>query len=268
MIEEPETNDEPRRIKSILNGCDIIEVVRDLDGASLQEIDEHIGLSRGTIHTYLSTLVDCKFLVRDGDTYQLGYRFITMGEYVRNTTDLYTAGQEKVDRLAEETGEYVHLVIEDDGREVAIYERQGQRTVGTNYHLKMRETPQSLHNSASGKAVLAHLPEERVEAIIDEQGLKRQTKNTIVDRDRLWAELETIRERGYATNDEEEIRGLRAVGAPVIDSSEEVVGAVSLTAPTSRLQGEQFESEVPELVTETANLIEVDLATMAFDRTP
>lgn len=257
---------EPRRIKSIQRGCEIIEVIQELNGASLREIADRVELSRGTIHTYLNTLVDCRLLIRNDDVYQLGYRFITMGEYVRNTTDIYTAGQQEVDKLAEESGEYVHLVIEDNGREVAIYERRGQQAVGTDYHHKMRETPQYLHDSASGKAILAHLPEERIENIIDRQGLERQTKNTIVDRDRLWDELEEIQKRGYAINDEEEIRGLRAVGAPIVDSNESVIGAVSLTAPTSRLKGERFESEIPELVMETANLIEVNLETMTFDR--
>ncbi|NUB91331.1 IclR family transcriptional regulator [Haloterrigena sp. SYSU A558-1] len=261
------SNAEPRRIKSLQRGCEIIEVVQELDGASLQEIESHVDLSRGTIHTYLSTLVDCRLLVRNDNVYQLGYRFITMGEYVRNTTDIYTAGQQEVDKLAESSGEYVHLVIEDEGREVAIYERRGQQAVGTDYHHKMRETPQYLHDSASGKAMLAHLPEGRIENIIDRQGLERQTKNTIVDRDQLWDELEEVKKCGYAINDEEEIRGLRAVGAPIIDSDESVVGAVSLTAPTSRLKGDRFESEIPELVMETANLIEVNLETMTFDRT-
>lgn len=256
-----------RQIQSVLTACELVEAVQRSNGATLQELTDGVDLSAGTVHTYLSTLVECGFLTKEDGAYQLGFRFVTMGEHVRNETDLYAAGQEEVDKLADRSGEYVHLVTENNGREVAIYERRGQHAVGKDYHLKLRESPQHLHDSASGKAILSRLSEERVSEIVSREGLVRQTENTITDRDRLVAELETVRERGYAVNDEEEIRGLRAVGAPVVDNDGSVVGAVSVTAPTSRLKGERFEREIPEMVMEAANLIEVNLEMMPFDRT-
>jgi DNA-binding IclR family transcriptional regulator len=105
-----------------------------------------------------------------------------------------------------------------------------------------------------------------VRDIVDEQGLVRQTENTLTDTDELFAELETIRERGYAVNDEEEIRGMRSVGVPIRGIDGDVCGAVSVTGPAARLTGERFESELPDLVMQTANLIEVNLETAAFDR--
>lgn len=259
--------DSSRQIKSVLQACEIIDAIRETSSATLQELSDEIDLSPGTLHTYLSTLDDCGYLTKEDGTYELGFRFITMGEHVRNNTDLYMAGQEEVDKLADKTGEYVHLVVENDGREVAIYERRGQHAVGKDYHSKLRESPQHLHDSAAGKAILSRLPDERVDEIIDAEGLERQTQNTITDRRRLREVLETVRERGYAINDEEEIRGLRAVGVPIVDTGGSVVGAVSVTGPTSRLKDEQFEREIPELVTEAANLIEVNLELKTFDRT-
>lgn len=267
MNDHTDERDTKRRIKSVLKACELVEAVQEANSATLQELTDEVDLSPGTIHTYLSTLTDCGFLTKEDETYRLGFRFITMGEHVRNETDLYAAGQEEVDKLADKSGEYVHLVTENNGREVAIYENRGQHAVGKDYHLKLRESPQHLHDSASGKAILSRLPGERVDRIIAREGLERQTQNTITDQEQLRDELKTVRERGYAINDEEEIRGLRAVGAPIVDNDGSVVGAVSVTAPTSRLKGERFEHEIPELVMEAANLIEVNLEMMPFDRT-
>nr|WP_239640665.1 IclR family transcriptional regulator C-terminal domain-containing protein [Haloferax denitrificans] len=94
---------------------------------------------------------------------------------------------------------------------------------------------------------------------MEQRGLPAQTKNTVTDRDALFEELEQIRERGYAYNDEEEIRGFRAIAAPIEDPSGEVLGSVSVSGPTSLLQGEQFQEHVPKLVTQSANVIEVNI---------
>lgn len=260
-----DTGSAGRRIQSVENASEILTRVQQSNGATLGQLHEECALSRGTLHTYLSTLTDCGFLTKADGTYRLGFRFLTMGDHVRNGTPLYTAGQAEVDALADTSGEYVHLVVEHGGRQIAIYERRGKQAVGTGYHLQVRAAPQHLHDNASGKAILSRLPPERVDDIVSRDGLERQTERTITDPAELQAELETVRERGYAINDEEEIRGLRAVGAPILDSDGAVAGAVSVTGPTSRLQGERFDHEIPELVLEAANLIEVNLETAAFD---
>lgn len=266
MGDDTETDSAGRRIQSVENASEIIDCVQKSSGATLDELHQEVALSRGTLHTYLATLIDCGFLTANDGTYRLGFRFLTLGEHVRNQTPLYAAGQAEVDRLADESGEYAHLVVEHGGRQIAVYERRGSHAVGTDYHHRVREAPQYLHDSASGKAILSCLPAERVDEIIARDGLTRQTQQTITDREELQAELEEIRKQGYAVNDEEEIRGLRAVGAPIVDSDGAVAGAVSVTGPTSRLQGERFEDEIPALVLEAANLIEVNLETTAFDR--
>ncbi|EMA04696.1 IclR family transcriptional regulator [Haloferax denitrificans] len=265
-MSEGDAGDEPRRIKSVQTASRIVSVVQRLSNPTLGEVCAELDASKGTVHTYLATLEDEGFLTRTGRTYRLGLRFVTLGESVRNETPLYRAGKEEVDALAATTHEYAHLTVEHRGREVTIYESRGDDAVATDYHLRMRETPQHLHYSASGKALLSQFDDDRVRSILDSEGLVGQTANTITDRDELFAVLERVRERGYAVNDEEEIRGMRSVGAPVRGVDGAVCGAVSVTAPTSRLSGERFETEVPELVTETANLIELNLETAVFER--
>lgn len=258
-------DDGPRQIKSVRTAADIIDVIKQQQGGTLADISAELDLTKGTVHTYLQTLVDCEFVTRADGQYRLSLQFIAIGEHVRNETDLYMVGHSEVDELAERTGEYAHLIGEERDREVVLYESRGEFAVAMDYHLRMRETPQHLHDTAAGKAVLAHVSAERRDEILANQEFERQTANTITDATELRETLTDIRERGYALNDEEEIRGMRAVGAPVLGPDETVVGAVSVTAPTSRLKGDRFRSEMPEQVMETANLIEVNLETARFD---
>jgi DNA-binding IclR family transcriptional regulator len=123
----------------------------------------------------------------------------------------------------------------------------------------MEKKPLYLHHLSAGKAILARLPEERVEAIIDKHGLVERTENTITTRAELYDELETVRERGYAYNDGEEVDGLRAVGAAVSGPDGEVLGAISLSGPKSRMRGERFDQGIPQAVKETADVIEFNI---------
>ncbi len=251
----------PRRVKTVQTTFDILDALKDLDSAPIRELKEHVDLSKGSLHTHLATLCDTGFVKKEGDEYQLGLKFVVIGEYVRNRVPIYTAAKDEIDRLAEECGEYAHLIVEEDGYEFSLYESRGEEAIATDYHSLLREKPQNLHNSSAGKAILANLPEERVHEIIDQNGLPASTENTITTRENLFEELERVSEAGYAQNDEEEMRGIRAVGAPILGPNGDLVGSVSVTAPVSRLSGDRFDEEIPEMVMRAANVIEIKLAT-------
>ncbi|MFC6734436.1 MULTISPECIES: IclR family transcriptional regulator [unclassified Haladaptatus] len=257
-----DTTNEPRKIQSVDRAVELLESIQDHDGATLTEIAEATGLSPGTVHTYLSTLEDHCLVRKDIHEYYLGYRFVLAGEYVKNHNTLYRHGRKVVDNLANKTGESVHLIIEDDGLEVILYESFGKDAVGIEFYIKNREnSDRYLHYSASGKAILAHLPRSEVNNIIDKHGLMAKTPNTITNPDKLAAELETIQERGFAVNQQEAVIGIRAVGAPILDSQRDPIGAISISAPSSRLKRNTFVEEYPEAVMEAANIIEVNVQT-------
>lgn len=257
-----------RKIQSVERSGEILAAIRTLRGATVTGIAEHTGLTPGTVHTHLATLRDRRFVRKDGRTYDLGYQFVVLGEYVRNRDPLHRHGREVADDLADETGEVVHLVVEDDGMEVIVYEAFGRNAVGTDFYIRNREfMTRHLHYSAAGKAIMAHLPRDRVVGIVDRHGLDQRTDETIDDVDDLLEDLERTRERGFARNDEEGVRNVRAVGAPVLDGTDEPIGAISLSAPTSRLRGEAFEETMPERVVEAANVIEVEIQTGDIERT-
>jgi DNA-binding IclR family transcriptional regulator len=107
-------------------------------------------------HTYLSTLEDLGCVRSDGDEDYVGVFMIPMGEYVRSGSVMYEAGRKEVDKLASETGEVSHFIIQPRGCEIRLYDRFGCRRRGTLGQCQRISTPY-LHCTASGKAILAHL---------------------------------------------------------------------------------------------------------------
>lgn len=257
---------EPRRIKSVDMAGKILEALRDEQGAAISELTDRLDRSPGTLHTYLATLQAHGLVVKEEDEYRLGPHLVTLGEFVKHHHPLYQAGKTVVDQLADQTDDSVHLLAEHDGQGFVLHERFGEDAVGSNYHAQLREKPyRQLHCRANGKAILAFLPQERVQEIITHHGLAKKGPNAITDETELFEELAEIRDRGYAFNDEEELRGVRAVGAPILDAENHPIGAISLSASQSRLRGERFRETVPELVLNSANEIEVNIETENFE---
>jgi DNA-binding IclR family transcriptional regulator len=258
------TETDGRRIKSVDRAFELVEVLRDAtEPLTLTELAEATDRAPSTLHAYLTTLADHGVVCELGGGYRLGLKFIALGEHVRHRLDVYQAGRDEVTTLARETGDSAHLIVKYDAQLLAIWEWFGDDAVGVAYHERKRERFLShLHCTASGKALLAHLPEAEIEEVVERHGLAEMTPATITDHGRLYETLAAVRERGYAVSDEEQMQGLRAVGAPIRDRSGDPVGAVSVAAPTRRLQDEAFHETVPEQVMRTANVIEVNYRTL------
>ncbi len=178
---------------------------------------------------------DCPFSRRTSTTQRQGFLSLTRAGRVRIETELYTAGQEEVDKLADRSGEYVHLVVENDGREVAIYERRGEHAVGMDYHLQLREAPQHLHDSASGKAIHSAPPRDVKRR---PERLSQQTQHTITDRETSVNATEESSQSGSRirkTNDED-ASGVHTQENPCEKCGEEL-SPDDVYCPTSRQKG-------------------------------
>lgn len=244
-----------KQVNSVHRVFDLIEGLKELDGAGVTELAEHVDLPPSTVHNYLVTLQDRAFVVKSGDTYRLASRFAHVGDYTKYQHEVYRIGKGYVRQLAETTEMTVNLVIEENGRGVYVCSETGAGGLQNYSSLRFREY---LHSTACGKAILSQLPESRVREILDEHGMPAITEHTITDREGLFEELETVAETGVAFNDEENTDGLRAVGAP-IRLAEGSYGSISVSASISRLDEERFRNELADHVSEVAKSIEVDL---------
>lgn len=234
----------------------LVKTLRDLEGARVTEIADEIDLPKSSIHNYLSTLREEGYVVKDGPEYHVSLRFLEVGSLARKRHQIYETARPEVTDLAQETGELANLFVEENGLGVYLYRERGDNAVQVDSYTGQRV---HLHNTGLGKALLAHLPPDRTEQILDEHGLPRTTENTITDRETLFEELADIRDRGVAFDDEERLAGLRCVAAPILDRNGTVKGAISVAGPSSRFQGQRFRSDLPERVLDATNIIELNI---------
>lgn len=255
------TSTESRTLKTVHITVEVIDALKTIGPSGVTEIASFLDLSKGAVFNHLATLREEGYVVKDDALYRLGPRLMNLGKAVQNQSPVYAVGKQYLDQLAEETGEYVHLLVEQDGLGYFLYRAKGENAIAEGYHEKKSEDPDYLHYSSPGKAILAEFPKAKVDAIIDQHGLPKETENTITSRKALHEELERTRERGYAIYDEEEVVGIRAVGTSITDRQSKVYGAISVCGPTTRFQGTRFEDELPNQIQRVANLIEIDLQT-------
>lgn len=234
----------------------IIETIYRLKGGTLTELATELGMNKSTVHNHLKTLEDEQFVVHDGSEYRIGLRLLEFGGYAQQQHGLYGIALPEIERLAEQTGEIANLVVEEYGRGIYLAIETGTRAVDLDIYPGTRRP---LHTTAGGKAILAELPADRVDEIVDEYGLPARTPQSITTREELETELAEIREHGIAFDDEEHIVGLRSVAAPVHAPGGRVLGAVSVAGPVSRLTDERFVEEFPAVVNSALNVIELNI---------
>ncbi|WP_227357119.1 IclR family transcriptional regulator [Haladaptatus salinisoli] len=234
----------------------IIEALRELETAGISDIADYLSVPTSTAFDHLRTLERNEFVRKEGNKYILGTRFLEIGGYCRNNDHLYQIAEPEIQKMAHKTGEHANLMIEEFGRGIFYAKAEGEDAFQLDTHIGKQV---HLQTTGAGKAILAELPKERVEEIIDIHGLPAITENTITDRDVLFEELDTVREQGFATDTEERIQGVRCVGAALTESSGEVIGAVSVSGPKSGMKDKDFFENIPELVLRTANVIEVNM---------
>lgn len=243
-------------VKSTRVSFDVVEALQRLDGAGVSEVSKHLGVPKSTVHDHLRTLERLELIVNEDGRYKTGTRFLEFGGYARQQMKVFEVAKPEVKKLAQHTGEHSNLMVEEHGRGIFLYKAEGTDAVQLDTYNGYRV---HLQTTALGKAILAHMPEERTSSILEHHGLPAVTERTVTDVDELLEEFETIREQGYARDIEERVRGMHCVAAPILRDGE-VLGAVSVSGPKSRMQGERFEEEIPRQVLRTANVIEVNMA--------
>lgn len=231
---------------------EVLEALSRRYRAGVTELADELERSKGSVHDHLSTLEQLGYVVQEDGAYRLGLRFLELGTAVRRRERLYRVGRREVERLASSSGETASLVVEEGGQGVFVY-RAGDGADAT-----LRDGSRvPLYACAAGKAILANRPRAAVGMALrgDVEG---PTDRTLVDRDELESELQTVRDQGLAFDRGELEAGRRSVAAPIVDDDGRAAGAVAVSGPTDRLSGKRLEEDVPGLVLSSANTITVE----------
>jgi DNA-binding IclR family transcriptional regulator len=243
-------------IQSVQTALKILELLKDHDGLRLTDVSEEFGLPMSTTHRYLTTLERNNYLIREDSEYRIAGRFIHFAEQIYSRNPAYSMVEKKVQDLAKDTDELVQFLIEEHGRIVYMFNETGEKGIQIDTRAGQYG---HLHSTAGGKAILSTWSRDEVEQFCKSEGLPAITEHTITDCAEFYRELETVREEEYAVNDQENIIGVRAVAVPIRTPDDRAVGALSLSGPINRMQGELFEKDLPNRLRGVSNELELNI---------
>jgi DNA-binding IclR family transcriptional regulator len=219
---------------------------------TLPEIARATDLPKSTAYRILVTLGNCGFVeqTRDGERYRLGMRVASLGLTALRRLSIRRDALPLMERLVERFEETCVLGIFDQGSVLDIEVVHSDHVLTVTSEVGHRLP---IHCTASGKALLAFLPPAVVESVLA-RPLEACTECTITSPAQLLEELELVRERGYAVDEEEYEVGVRAVAAPIVDIDGNVIAEISMPGPSSRLTVERVPGIARALI-EAANAI-------------
>lgn len=234
---------------------EIIDVIAEQEGVRIGELTERLDLAESTVYRHLATLREKGYVLKEGERYNLSLKFLTVGGRLRRQVPAYSMIKTKVDDLAAETGERAQFMVRERDERVYLYTETGENPVQTGAHVGTRGP---IYASAAGKAILAHLPDAKLDRLLEEHELEQAGPNTITERDELEEELAQVRDQGYAINREESTRGVHAIGT-VVQANGEIIGSLSVSGPATRLKNERLTSELPDVVRAASNELELHI---------
>ncbi len=253
---------ERHSIQSVDRAMRLLEAIAEAGGeTTLTELSQRTKLNISTCHHLLSTLVNRGYVAKVPvrRSYALGARIL----YLSNAclqVDLPARAAPFIAQINEKTGETVHLAVLQGDAMMKIAKRESRHPVrvdtGT---LGKTDAP---HATATGKAMLAWLPEDDMRRVLA-HGMARFTPKTITEWPDLLEALRHVRRNGYAMDDEEYQPGVICVGAAIRDHNGAVVGAISASTPTMRASDAHL-TLVREQVTGAVRALSAELGAQAF----
>jgi IclR family KDG regulon transcriptional repressor len=239
-------------IQALRRGMNVLDTLLEArTPLKLEEICASTGLPKSTAFRLIVNLLQGEYLVETDDGYWLGLKLLRFGALVEENLDLKQQAHLPLLELRDQVNETVHLaVLDGELRVVYLDKLQAQHAVGLMISRVGITAP--MHCTALGRAMAAFRPEREIREWIREHGLKLYTQATITDEAAFLEELRRIRTRGYAVDQGEYEANVRCVAAPIRDRSGEVIAAVSVSAPDSRMPSQLLHSPMAARVVKAA----------------
>lgn len=252
-------------IETLERGLSVLTLFsHDSSELTLTEISRSADLNMTTSLRIASTLEAAGYLRRDPETkrYRPGLKVLQLGFSALRSMDIRQAARPILERLSRSSGETVSLSVLD-GLEIVYLDRvRNRQIVGVMLGLGSR-LPANC--TSMGKAMLAHLPGDQLKSLLNGNTLEACTASSIVEPESLRADLERVRRRGYAINNQELAVGLRAVAAPIWDEYGGVIAAINISGSTETISRSRLRQELAPLIVETAEEISQTLGHLEGD---
>jgi IclR family acetate operon transcriptional repressor len=248
-----ERNQGGEKLNTLRKALEILDfIVKNPGDVSVTEVADRFGMSVSNAYKYLVVLEEKGLVLRKRDKrYIPGYKLVEYGSLVLRRIDLRDIAHDHLVEVMKKSGETVHLILKDGFEGVYIDKVEGEHSLPMVSRVGMKI---DLYSTASGKAILAFLPSEELEEYLKLVEMKPKTPNTITDPRMLKRELEKIRRRGYAVDNEENEIGIMCVGVPIFDHREYPIAAMSISGAARKFTKEKIE-EYANLLVEIAEKI-------------
>jgi IclR family acetate operon transcriptional repressor len=230
-----------RQIQSVVRALDILEVLaKESDGLALSELSSRVGLNTSTCHHLISTLVARGYVLHLGRSrgYALGSKVHEMVDLALGESDPSELLKDDLRLLGSQIGHGVQLAVL---AETSLLTKlrfpapdRDAEALEPDELIKLR----ALHATATGKAIMAWLPEIELVRVISVNGLTRYTGKTLTTLSGLIENLRLVRRYGYSIDDEELKDGVVCIGAALRDSGGAIVGSISMTATSDKMTKE------------------------------
>ena len=206
---------------------------------TMTQISEMVGINKSTVQRLLATLESKRFVEREPSTgvYRLGIRLVQMAFFTLERNDLRRMAAPYLHDLCDRYQENVNLSVMDEVDVVYV------DVIESTQRLKLAATTGEhlpAYCTASGKAMLAFLPEADVWRILD-RGMHAHTRNTITSQDAFFRNMRETRERGFAISEQEFEEGINAIAAPILSSAGVPVASISIAGPAYRLTRDRMD---------------------------
>jgi DNA-binding IclR family transcriptional regulator len=215
----------------------VLRILEALQGSSsglgLKAICDQTGINKSTAHRFLKHLERERYLLRtEAGAYLIGPRLSQLSARGNQEATLQAVARPILWDLWKSTHETVNLGVLDQGTVLYIDVIESPHE----FRLSSRVgTRRSVHVTALGKALVAFLPEEVRQTVLDSIAFQPSTPKTIGNLVQFRQELEKIRRQAYAVDDEEAVQGARCVSAPILNSKGAPIAAVSVSGPVTRV---------------------------------
>jgi DNA-binding IclR family transcriptional regulator len=237
-------------VPGLERGLAVLELVAaSRSGLTFSQIAQAVPFPNSSVHCLLLTLVRLGYLqrIQASGRYLCTTRVINLADTAMPGIALHQTAAPLLFRVAQQSGLTSHLAILEKGEAMLVGKVESHRPPITTWAGKRI----GVHCTSLGKCLIAWLPEDQLQMVIRERGLMRYNENTICSVAKLERELQSVRELGYAVDDEEEEIGVRCVGVPAFSSEGKVIAAISVSGRVDSLDRNRF-GELAELLREIA----------------
>lgn len=201
---------------------------------SAEDMVSSLGYHKSSVQRILATLEKEGFLSKvtpRRSEYRLGPDILFLGNVAEASLDLRSVVRPTMEDLVQRVQETCYLCVADQGQCLYIEKVECSHPIRIIHQVGQRNP---LYCTGVGKALMSGMTDEEIDRLLKVQGLKAHTRHTITDPLSLKRELEAIRRKGIAQDNEELNHGVKCVAAPIKDRSGAVVAAISLSGPAQR----------------------------------